>query len=170
VSILNNLRRPNQEEIIDLATYIYNRDYAMPGRFDQDGFTEAQVMVESATIAVFDDYVMGSPAYAGKLMLVVLADCPCLFEAFIWWEGKLHRVYREQLSHSPADRPDNSVRILPTFKGYTVDERLREFRKADVETGLEFIPFDSERGMELLEELRQEGLSTPAQIIQCDLS
>jgi hypothetical protein len=44
------------------------------------------------------------------------------------------------------------VRVLPTFKGYTVDVRLRQFRKADPETGIEFIEFDSPKGDSLLGE------------------
>ena len=48
-----------------------------------------------------------------------------------------------------------SVTILPTFKGYTVDMRLREFRKAiPPDLTLEFIPFNSPKGGKLLEELR----------------
>ena len=47
-----------------------------------------------------------------------------------------------------------SVTILPTFKGYTVDMRLREFRKAIPEVMLEFIPFKSPEGEKLLEELK----------------
>jgi hypothetical protein len=38
------------------------------------------------------------------------------------------------------------VYVLPVFEGYTVDERLGEFRKVSRETGMEFIPFDSEEG------------------------
>ena len=47
-----------------------------------------------------------------------------------------------------------SVRILPTFNGYTVDMRLREFRKAIPDVTLEFIPFDSSEGIKLLDELK----------------
>jgi len=43
---------------------------------------------------------------------------------------------------------------LPTFKGYTVDMRLREFRRAIPDVVLEFIPFNSPKGKELLEELK----------------
>ena len=49
------------------------------------------------------------------------------------------------------------IRVLPTVDGYTMDERLREFRKfpmncADEESPLpEFIPFDSPKGKALLE-------------------
>ena len=46
-----------------------------------------------------------------------------------------------------------SVTILPTFNGYTVDMRLREFRKAIPDVTLEFIPFNSPEGEKLLEEL-----------------
>ena len=43
---------------------------------------------------------------------------------------------------------------LPTFKGYTVDMRLREFRKATLGEKLEFIPFNSSEGKKLFEELK----------------
>lgn len=43
------------------------------------------------------------------------------------------------------------INILPTFKGYTVDIRLKEFRKPDPDWGFEFVPFDSPKGDELLE-------------------
>ena len=39
---------------------------------------------------------------------------------------------------------------LPIYEGYTIDVRLKEFRKADFKKGIEFIPFDSDRGDKLL--------------------
>ncbi|MCA9407190.1 MAG: hypothetical protein KC733_00740 [Candidatus Omnitrophica bacterium] len=42
------------------------------------------------------------------------------------------------------------IRQLPTFKGYTIDIRLKEFRKADPQWGFKFIPFDSPKGDRLL--------------------
>lgn len=47
-----------------------------------------------------------------------------------------------------------SVTVLPTFKGYTVDIRLREFRRAIPDVTLEFIPFNSPEGKELLVDLK----------------
>lgn len=47
-----------------------------------------------------------------------------------------------------------SVRILPTFNGYTVDMRLKEFRKAIPDVALEFIPFTSPKGKKLLAEMK----------------
>jgi hypothetical protein len=49
---------------------------------------------------------------------------------------------------------DNEPYQLPTFKGYTVDTRLREFRKATFGEKLEFISFDSPEGKELLGRLK----------------
>jgi len=46
---------------------------------------------------------------------------------------------------------------LPTFNGYTIDIKLKQFRK--VEHGenpqIEFIDFDSEKGQELLLEMQE---------------
>jgi len=43
------------------------------------------------------------------------------------------------------------IRQLPTFKGYTVDARLKQFRRVDPQWGMEFIEFNSEKGEKLLE-------------------
>ena len=45
---------------------------------------------------------------------------------------------------------------LPTFKGYTVDIRLRQFRKVEVGKLFECIAFDSERGLALLQEMEED--------------
>lgn len=45
------------------------------------------------------------------------------------------------------------VKKLPEFKGYTVDKRLRQFRKVDREKpSIEFVEFNSEKGKKLLDE------------------
>ncbi len=49
------------------------------------------------------------------------------------------------------------MRKLPVFKGYTVDFRLQEIRKAVYGQALEFIPFDSVKGQKILGEF----LKTP---------
>jgi len=45
--------------------------------------------------------------------------------------------------------------ILPTFKGFTIDVRLKEFRMIDSKKGLQFISFNSEEGRELIFEMRE---------------
>lgn len=52
------------------------------------------------------------------------------------------------------------IRILPIFRGFTVDMRLQEFRKISLTQLPEFIPFTSDKGAKLLYEFRQtnEGI------------
>ena len=42
------------------------------------------------------------------------------------------------------------IRILPNYKGYTVDARLGQFRKVFKSGMIEFLEFDSEKGDRLL--------------------
>jgi len=52
---------------------------------------------------------------------------------------------------------------LPTYNGYTIDKRLRQFRKVAHEAheahgefpGIEFIEFNSKKGQELLAEIQE---------------
>ncbi|MDD5368952.1 MAG: hypothetical protein PHQ40_07705 [Anaerolineaceae bacterium] len=46
-----------------------------------------------------------------------------------------------------------TVTVLPTYKGYTVDVRLQEFRRAIYGQTLEFIAFNSPKGRKLLDEI-----------------
>ena len=51
------------------------------------------------------------------------------------------------------------MRVLPVFKGYTVDARLREFRRLRPGTRAVFIPFDSPQGERLLRAMREANVS-----------
>ena len=53
----------------------------------------------------------------------------------------------------------NNVKILKEFKGYTIDLRLQQFRKAKFGEELVFIEFDSNEGQQLLAEMHQEVLN-----------
>jgi len=53
-----------------------------------------------------------------------------------------------------AGRLEGSPKKLRVFKGYTVDERLREFRVMNYGEMPEFIPFDCPKGQELLSEMK----------------
>lgn len=49
------------------------------------------------------------------------------------------------------------VTKLPEFKGYTVDKKLRQFRKVDrSQPSIDFVDFDSEKGQELLAEYEEQ--------------
>lgn len=47
------------------------------------------------------------------------------------------------------------IRVLPVFKGYTVDLRLQEFRKVPLNERPEFVPILSDKGAKLFWEFRQ---------------
>jgi len=44
---------------------------------------------------------------------------------------------------------------LPTFRGYTIDARLKQFRKISSDRTIEFIDFDNKEGQKLLNEIRE---------------
>jgi hypothetical protein len=48
------------------------------------------------------------------------------------------------------------MKRLPTFRGYTVDRRLCEFRKLIYGQTLGFIPFESAKGQKLLRAMQRE--------------
>ena len=50
------------------------------------------------------------------------------------------------------------MNILPTYKGYTVDYRLKQFRKIPLDRLPEFVDFDSEKGDELLTQMIKKNL------------
>lgn len=65
-----------------------------------------------------------------------------------------------------ADYPDLQPRRgeptkLPEFRGYTIDKRLREFRKFEYGKTVEFIPFDSPKGQKIIHEMQIEGVWKP---------
>lgn len=47
------------------------------------------------------------------------------------------------------------IRILPIFKGYTVDLRLQEFRKIESDRLPEIVPLLSDKGARLFWEFKQ---------------
>jgi hypothetical protein len=63
---------------------------------------------------------------------------------------KLPFIYLNQLLN---EGEIEMIRQLLTFKGCTVDARLKEFRRVDPFWGMEFIRFDTPQGEALLEDL-----------------
>ena len=63
---------------------------------------------------------------------------------------------QENLQKAIDKLEKGSPKKLPVFKGYTVDERLQEFRKVEYGKTVEFIPFDSPKGQNLLSDMRAE--------------
>jgi hypothetical protein len=55
-----------------------------------------------------------------------------------------------------APEPTQGVRQLKVFRGYTVDIRLQEFRKAVSGKGLICVPFASSTGQRLLKQMHED--------------
>jgi hypothetical protein len=72
--VINNMkpRIPTREEKIELLGYLLKYDY----KNDENERLNIEGFVESASIAVFDNYITSSPGYSGKLMVVVYDGSP----------------------------------------------------------------------------------------------
>ena len=73
-------RIPTKEEKIELLEYLLKHDY----KNDENERANIEGFVESAAIAVFDNYITSSPGYSGKLMVVVYDGSPEMTETYTW--------------------------------------------------------------------------------------
>ena len=88
-----NSRIPTEEEKIELLEYILKYDY----KNDENERVNIEGFVESAAIAVFDNYITSSPGYSGKLMVVVYEGAPEMTETYTWAkdnESNIAKLYR----------------------------------------------------------------------------
>lgn len=69
-------RKPTEEEKKQLLNYLVEHD-----NFDRE---DIEITVDSAFIAVFDDYTSGGPGYSGKVMVVVYDGHPSETETYLW--------------------------------------------------------------------------------------
>ena len=79
-----NSRIPTKEEKIELVEYLLKHDY----KNDENERLNIAGFVESAAIAVFDNYITSSPGYSGKLMVVVYQGAPEMTETYTWEKEK----------------------------------------------------------------------------------
>ena len=86
-------RIPTKEEKIELVEYILKHDL----KYDENEREDIEGFVESAAIAVFDNYITSSPGYSGKLMVVVYEGAPEMTETYTWVkdnENNIAKLYR----------------------------------------------------------------------------
>ena len=81
-------REPNEEELNELISYA-----AKKCGLDLE---ETRLMVEGSCISVFDDYMQDCPGYRGKIMSAMWSGGPEFYEAFIWIDGKMHKVQQDE--------------------------------------------------------------------------
>ena len=60
-----------------------------------------------------------------------------------------------QKAYEPGDGSLPGLKILKTFKGYTVDLRLQQFRKMKYGSAIAFIGFNSPEGKKLLAQMHE---------------
>jgi hypothetical protein len=87
-------RIPTKEEKIELVEYILKHDY----KNDENERVNIEGFVESAAIAVFDNYITSSPGYSGKLMVVVYEGAPEMTETYTWVkenESTIAKLYHD---------------------------------------------------------------------------
>jgi len=90
---VNKPRLPNKEEIEELVHYVAE---SMGGFEANNNLEQAQGFVEQAYIAVFDNYVTDCVGYAGKVMGVIWASAPNMYEVFTFSkEGNLEKVNQD---------------------------------------------------------------------------
>src|SRR5215471_1452153 len=88
-----NSRIPTKEEEKELVEYLLTHDY----KNDENERENIERFVESAAIAVFDNYTTSSPGYSGKLMVVVYEAAPEMTETYTWErdnENNIAKLYR----------------------------------------------------------------------------
>jgi len=84
-----NPRKPTEAEKNELVEFLMATDYGN----DQNELKNVEGYVDQAAIAVFDDYITGSPGYAGKVMVVVYDGATTQTETYSWdsLDGKITR-------------------------------------------------------------------------------
>ncbi len=63
-----------------------------------------------------------------------------------------------QRAYEAEEVVPGGIRKLKEFRGYTVDLRLRQFRKISLDKLLEFIEFSSPKGQQLLAQMHTEAV------------
>jgi hypothetical protein len=82
-------RAPTDSELKELS------EWNVGLGLDQD---VVDTFIQDAYVAVFDQYQTDSPGYVGKLMMVVWAGSPSMFNVFVWRDGKMEEEVHDLLA------------------------------------------------------------------------
>ena len=88
-----------------------------------------------------------------EMLEYFIKEGPLSSEEAAQWLALRHQYRTDPYCEAEPGDEIGSEPFMPTFKGYTVDMRLKEFRRA-MSHPLEFIPFNTTKGERLLEELK----------------
>jgi hypothetical protein len=70
----------------------------------------------------------------------------------IWLSPHLNSILERKGNNMNLEEQNIPIQ-LPVFKGYTIDKRLREFRKLEFGQMPEFIPFDTPKGQNIIRDM-----------------
>lgn len=87
-----DLRHATADEIAQLKEYI--RQNPLEYGLDEEGI---DLLVGTAYIAVFPEYLTGGPGYGGKVLVAVYDGGPQQTETFSWNDGEIRRNDPERL-------------------------------------------------------------------------
>jgi hypothetical protein len=82
------IRKPDAQELEQLLSY-YCQRFNVP-------IEDATPIIENAYIAVFPEYITGTPGYVGKVIVVVYDGSPEFYETYIQRNGKLVLILQER--------------------------------------------------------------------------
>ena len=89
-------RLPNQYEINELQSLLLSNLHSQMVDIENTEFENILRLIDSASIAVFDNYVTDTPPeppiYAGKLMSVVWSLSPTHHEIYVWKDRQLQLI------------------------------------------------------------------------------
>lgn len=86
-------RQPNKNERQSLIGYIANQ---ASNNLGPEDYENCEGHVNSAAIAVFDDYITNSPGYDGKIMVVVWPADISVYEVFAFdFGGKMIHINQD---------------------------------------------------------------------------
>jgi hypothetical protein len=89
IPVTNTPRAPTEHELKGLTAW------DMQQGLDKE---TAEELVQSAYVAVFDQYQSDGPVYAGKIMMVVWSGMPSVFNVFAWHDGKMEEEVHDLLA------------------------------------------------------------------------
>ena len=81
---MNTPRTPTALELDQLTRALLMGSNGGAADFDQEEFANTRQLVDTAAVAVFDDYAAEMPGFVGKLLMLVWPSRPDRYEVFIW--------------------------------------------------------------------------------------
>ena len=93
-----NPRKPTEEEKKELFEYLVSEGFGMGTVTEEATESVFNAWMNTAALAVFDNYQTDYPGYKGKVLVILPTYTlyPEIVELYVWHEGKITRVRNEE--------------------------------------------------------------------------